>query len=65
MSVRQPPGSGADEGKGAADGVEIRCICRNLVARRRGTELELRCRRCKRSVVVDFTDENEIEVKFR
>jgi hypothetical protein len=29
-------------------GQELRCVCRNLLARRCGDLLEFKCRRCKR-----------------
>lgn len=49
-SARRP----ARKGEGAPQGFEIRCECGSLLARWTPTGLELKCRRCKRRVLVPF-----------
>ena len=46
---------------------ELRCGCGSLMARRTTAGIELKCRRCKRVVVVpvDGTREDWIEVPMR
>jgi phage FluMu protein Com len=46
---------------------ELRCGCGSLMARRTTAGLELKCRRCKRVVVVpvDATRDDWIEVSMR
>jgi len=46
---------------------ELRCDCGNLMARMTSAGLELKCRRCKRLVVVPVTAERDewIEVSMR
>ncbi|HYC53604.1 MAG TPA: hypothetical protein VEL28_01515 [Candidatus Binatia bacterium] len=39
-----------------ADCHELRCMCRNLIARRRGRMIELKCRRCKRILRLELTE---------
>jgi hypothetical protein len=39
-----------------AAGTELRCDCGNLLARRVEGGVELKCRRCKRTVVVPLAD---------
>lgn len=38
-------------------GDELRCLCGSLLARRVPGGVEVKCRRCKRSVVLAFEDE--------
>ncbi len=33
-------------------GTDLRCQCGNLIARRRGRILEVKCRRCRRTVLL-------------
>lgn len=40
-------------------GDELRCLCGSLLARRVPGGVEVKCRRCKRSVVLAFEDERE------
>jgi hypothetical protein len=40
----------------AAAGTELRCDCGNLLARRVEDGVELKCRRCKRTVVLPLAD---------
>ena len=46
---------------------ELRCGCGNLMARRTRAGLELKCRRCKRLVVVSVqaTSDEWVEVPMR
>jgi phage FluMu protein Com len=46
---------------------ELRCGCGNLMARMTSAGLELKCRRCKRLIVVPVTAERDkwIEVSMR
>jgi phage FluMu protein Com len=39
---------------------EVRCICRNLIARRSGEVLEFKCRRCKRVLRVRIAGDWEV-----
>jgi hypothetical protein len=39
----------------SADGGETRCECGQLIAKVRGQGLELKCKRCKRIVVIPFS----------
>lgn len=45
--------SAADATAAGLRGGECRCDCGNLLARWRDGDLELKCRRCKRRVVVN------------
>ena len=38
----------------SADSCETRCECGQLIAKVRGQGLELKCKRCKRIVVIPF-----------
>jgi hypothetical protein len=38
-----------------SDGGETRCECGQLIAKVRGQGLELKCKRCKRIVVIPFS----------
>jgi hypothetical protein len=46
---RQP---GADGACGEHDAVSLRCLCGSLLARYVAGGIELKCRRCKRAVIV-------------
>jgi phage FluMu protein Com len=46
-----PGASTSSEGCGHDD---LRCACGSLLARRVGSGVELKCRRCKRTVVIPF-----------
>jgi hypothetical protein len=39
-------------GHGAGDAADVRCTCGSLLARWTAAGLELKCRRCKRHIVV-------------
>ena len=39
----------------SADRSETRCECGQLIAKVRGQGLELKCKRCKRIIVIPFT----------
>jgi tRNA(Ile2) C34 agmatinyltransferase TiaS len=39
----------------SADGGETRCECGQLIAKMQGQGLELKCKRCKRIVVIPFS----------
>lgn len=39
----------------APECAEVRCACHNLLARRRGRVIELKCRRCKRVLHLELT----------
>jgi len=39
-----------------ATGADVRCSCGNLLARRVEGGVELKCRRCKRTVVLPLAD---------
>lgn len=41
---------------GATPGAELRCDCGSLLARRVEGGVELKCRRCKRTVVLPLAD---------
>jgi len=43
------------DGRRAADGRESRCICGSLLARLTEEGVELKCRRCKRIVLVRWS----------
>lgn len=49
-----PPGS--EERCGPSD---LRCACGSLLARRIGDAVELKCRRCKRTVLIPFETDPE------
>lgn len=53
MSERTPISSepGSDRPCGPSD---LRCACGSLLARRVGDAVELKCRRCKRTVLIPF-----------
>jgi hypothetical protein len=53
-------GAGGDSGDDC--GHDLRCICRSLVARRRGAGIELKCRRCRRVLLLEFASRGRIEV---
>ena len=40
-------------------GADLRCGCGSLLARRVPGGVELKCRRCKRTVVLPLTEEDE------
>jgi len=43
------------ENSGACHGNETRCECGQLIAKVRGRAIELKCKRCKRIVVIPFS----------
>jgi hypothetical protein len=60
--VKDVDGSGGDDKGGCGDAHDLRCICRNLVARRRGDGIELKCRRCRRLLILEFVEGGQVEV---
>lgn len=54
--VRSPDGKSesSDDGSG---GDLLRCLCGSLLARRVPEGIELKCRRCKRTLVVPLLDD--------
>jgi phage FluMu protein Com len=46
---------------GTCDHEDLRCGCGSLLARIVGAGVELKCRRCKRTIVVPFQSEHEME----
>jgi hypothetical protein len=54
--------SGSADKGGCGDAHDLRCICRNLVARRRGNGIELKCRRCRRLLLLEFVEGGRVEV---
>jgi hypothetical protein len=55
-------GTGSGGNPGDDCGHDLRCICRSLVARRRGHGIELKCRRCRRVLLLEFASRGRIEV---
>lgn len=60
QAERQAEGQndGADE---AHQGSELRCTCGSLLARYVGGKVELKCRRCKRTMWISVSAEGEPE----
>jgi len=54
MRGREPHGQPASASK---DNASLRCCCGSLLARLVDDGVELKCRRCKRQVVIPFTAE--------
>ena len=54
-------GEASQTRRGAGD--EIRCACGSLLARQVPGGIELKCRRCKRSLVVSFGQEQSSDSK--
>lgn len=53
---------GRNEGQNEADeGSELRCTCGSLLARYVGGKVELKCRRCKRTMWIAVSAEGEPE----
>lgn len=55
-----------DQADGGENGKQdCRCLCGQLMARRNEAGLELKCRRCKRTVLIPWphSPENAFEVK--
>lgn len=48
MSIKTPASDGCQSN-------ETRCECGQLIAKVRGQGLELKCKRCKRIIVIPFT----------
>lgn len=46
--------SNRPQAAGLASGSETRCECGQLIAKVRGQGLELKCKRCKRLIVIPF-----------
>ena len=44
---------------------ELRCVCNSLLARATEEGIELRCRRCKRVVIIPYTDLKGVESLIR
>ena len=44
---------------------ELRCVCNSLLARATEAGIELRCRRCKRVVIIPYTDLKGVESLIR
>jgi hypothetical protein len=51
--------AGSREEAGPAGCADLRCGCGNLLARRVAGGVELKCRRCKRTVVLPLADERD------
>jgi hypothetical protein len=47
----------ADRSRGARDGNVLRCVCGSLLARFVEGKVELKCRRCRRTVMVPIERE--------
>ncbi len=54
MSTEEEPQCAECEG-GKAEGAVLRCACGSLLARYVGGQVELKCRRCKRAVMIPIT----------
>ena len=56
--------STAGGGEGVEDDVagDARCLCGSLVARWAEGGIELKCRRCRRMVLLSWRDDGEIDV---
>ncbi len=52
-----PSSSGGSCDHGTADGDPLRCTCGNMLARYVAGGVELKCRRCKRKVIVPVEGE--------
>jgi hypothetical protein len=55
-AARPGRGDGPSADGGATPCAELRCDCGSLLARRVEGGVELKCRRCKRTVVVPLAD---------
>jgi hypothetical protein len=51
--------AGSRDEAGLAGCADLRCGCGNLLARRVAGGVELKCRRCKRTVVLPLADERD------
>ena len=54
MSERFPISSEPRGSETACGPSDLRCACGSLLARRVGDAVELKCRRCKRTVLIPF-----------
>ncbi|MGH7786363.1 MAG: hypothetical protein ACRERC_05815 [Candidatus Binatia bacterium] len=54
--LRHAAGCGAAASDGAAGAAEVRCDCGSLLARWTPQGVELKCRRCKRHVILPIED---------
>jgi hypothetical protein len=60
IAPRRSEPRAAAAGTAAVDGcAEVRCGCGSLLARRVPGGVELKCRRCKRTVVVPLAEDDE------
>ena len=56
----EPHGAAAGTGTAAVGGcTDLRCGCGSLLARRVQGGVELKCRRCKRTVVLPLAEDDE------
>lgn len=55
-ATRDPPRDAARPCRCGETGAEVRCDCGSLLARQVESGIELKCRRCKRTVVLPLTD---------
>lgn len=54
---------GARTGASCGQGEEVRCFCRNLVARRVGASIELKCRRCRRILLLELVEDGGVRIR--
>jgi len=60
MSRRPGPGTAETAAPAALEAcADLRCDCGSLLARRVAGGVELKCRRCRRTVVLPFTEDDE------
>lgn len=58
---RPAEGAGPSKGK-TPDPCDVRCMCGSLVARRVGRSIELKCRRCRRRILISWEHEGPVVV---
>ena len=62
MESRTPPATSGQVEHPAKPGTALRCGCGNLLARVVSSGVELKCRRCKRQVIIPFDSKATIKL---